>query len=389
MTKKRVDMKKKKPAQANQKKPLRKKKFAVAKKASQKKAVKKVVRKMKKTAAKKTAKKKVVTKSAPKKVGTKAEKKSQPEVSKTPSLSKKVVATKKTAAKTVIKEPERSSDLGLTPMRIYLNQIEHIPLLTAHEELDLSERIQKKKRGWQLARKKMIQSNLRLVINLAKRYANIGLPFSDIVEEGNIGLMRAVDKFNYAKGYRFSTYATWWIKQSIMRALSNQSKMIRIPVHMYESITKWRKTREAFIQRKGKIPTQKEIASMMKVPIDKIREIEGVLSNPGSLNIPLSLDSSNELIDLIEDKAADKPYQASHDDSRFERIKELFEVINDREKKVLIYRFGLGGVDRRTLEEIAQEFSITRERVRQIEEAALKKIREHTKDQNDSLLNYI
>ncbi len=284
---------------------------------------------------------------------------------------------------------ERKSDLGLTPMRIYLNQIENIPLLTPDEEMDLARKIKTKARGWQQARERMIQSNLRLVINIAKRYMNIGLTFSDLVEEGNIGLMRAVDKFNFKKGYRFSTYASWWIKQGMMRALSNQSKLIRIPVHMYESITKWRKCREIFIQRFGKIPTQKDLATQMKVSIDKVKEIESVLTNPGSLNAPLSLDSSFELIDVIEDKEAPQPSETSHEFTLSSRLEQLLGKVNDRERRIIVLRFGLQGEEPRTLEETAREFGITRERVRQIEEAALKKIRSHADEVKEKLDDYL
>lgn len=287
------------------------------------------------------------------------------------------------------RKEERKSDLGLTPMRIYLNQIEHIPLLTPAEEMSLSKKIQTKASGWQRARERMIQSNLRLVINIAKRYMNIGLSFSDLVEEGNIGLMRAVDKFNFKKGYRFSTYASWWIKQGMMRALSNQSKLIRIPVHMYESITKWRKCREIYIQRFGKIPSQKELATQMKVSPDKVKEIESVLSNPGSLNAPLSLDSSFELIDVIEDKDAAQPSDTSQDFALSERLEQLLNKVNERERRILILRFGLQGEEPRTLEETAREFGITRERVRQIEEAALKKIRSHAEEEEEKLDDYL
>jgi RNA polymerase primary sigma factor len=284
---------------------------------------------------------------------------------------------------------ERKSDLGLTPMRIYLNQIEHIPLLTPDDEIELARKIKMKARGWQQARNRMIQSNLRLVINIAKRYMNIGLSFSDLVEEGNIGLMRAVDKFNYKKGYRFSTYASWWIKQGMMRALSNQSKLIRIPVHMYESITKWRKCREIFIQRFGKIPSQKDLAAHMKISLEKLKEIESVLSNPGSLNAPLSLDSSFELIDVIEDKDAAQPSETSHEFTLTARLEQLLNKVNERERRILVLRFGLQGEESCTLEETAREFGITRERVRQIEEAALKKIRSHAEEVKEKLDDYL
>jgi len=236
----------------------------------------------------------------------------------------------------------------------------------------------------------MIRSNLRLVINIAKRYMNIGLPFSDLVEEGNIGLMRAVDKFNYKKGYRFSTYASWWIKQSIMRALSNQGKLIRIPVHMFETMNRWRKVRDYLRQRNGRQPTDKEIAKIMKIKPEKVKEIEQVAVNcPSSLNAPVSIEGDAELMDLIEDDNLTLPHESAHDLFKGERIDELLTYVNERERTILVLRFGLFNHDTHTLEETAQQFGITRERVRQIEEAALKKIRYQLQSQDDKLENYI
>ena len=172
--------------------------------------------------------------------------------------------------------------LDKTPMRIYLQQIEKIPLLTPEEEIDLAKKIATDPAKAREAREKMIRSNLRLVISIAKRYTNIGLPFSDLVEEGNIGLMRAVDKFSYRKGYRFSTYASWWIKQAIMRALSNQGKTIRVPVYMFDTLSKWRKLRDSLVQKLSRIPTAKEIADVMGLPVEKVKELERIASQPGS-----------------------------------------------------------------------------------------------------------
>jgi RNA polymerase primary sigma factor len=398
-------MKKKK--QIKSAKPVSRKKTAASKKkktvlkkkpASEKKGTSK-----KKPLSKQKSVRKAASRSKRKKhVSLKARKNARPKKNTAPkSTPKKNTAVKKSpksAPKTKIQkvkkehlEKERDDRAKeLTPMRIYLNQIEHIPLLTPAEELSLSELIQEKKRTWKEARKKMIRSNLRLVINIAKRYMNIGLPFSDLVEEGNIGLMRAVDKFNYKKGYRFSTYASWWIKQSIMRALSNQGKLIRIPVHMFETMNRWRKVREYLIQKDGKIPSHKEIATIMKIKPEKVKEIEQVAStSPSSLNAPVSLDGEAELIDLIEDDLLKMPHEGAHQISKDERIEELLNFLNDRERKILVMRFGLYHTDTHTLEETAQQFDITRERVRQIEEAALKKIRCQLTLQNDRLENYL
>lgn len=398
---------KKKPVKKASTKKAPRKKIAVAKK--KKVASKKRVASNKKSGAKTTAKAKVKTKTKPKKTSALRPKKKTSAKKRVTKKSKKSTAKKKAPAKKkprsspkkkTPKTPKKKNEKQekgrrdraqeLTPMRIYLNQIEHIPLLTPAEELSLSEMIQERKRTWKEARKKMIRSNLRLVINIAKRYMNIGLPFSDIVEEGNIGLMRAVDKFNYKKGYRFSTYASWWIKQSIMRALSNQGKLIRIPVHMFETMNRWRKVREYLIQKDGKIPSHKEIAKIMKIKPDKVKEIEQIAStSPSSLNAPVSLDGEAELIDLIEDDNLKMPHEGAHQLSKDERIEELLTFVNERERKIIVMRFGLYHTDTNTLEETAQEFGITRERVRQIEEAALKKIRCQLALQNDKLENYL
>lgn len=284
---------------------------------------------------------------------------------------------------------ESDQTLDRTPMRIYLQQIESIPLLTPQQEIELAQKIQSKHKGASQARHQMIRSNLRLVISIAKRYSNMGLSFSDLVEEGNIGLMRAVEKFNPERGYRFSTYASWWIKQAIMRALSNQGKTIRIPVYMYDVISKWRRVRDGLLQKMNRMPTRKEIAKIMKVPVQKVKEIENIAGRPSSLNAPVSLDGTAELIDLIEDDSAHAPDVQIGEALKNERIHKLLENLDERERKILNLRFGLGDAEPHTLEEVAQEFDITRERVRQIEAVALKKIRLQLTNEQDKLENYI
>lgn len=274
-------------------------------------------------------------------------------------------------------------------MSIYLKQIEKIPLLTPQEEVDLAKKMRSKFKGALRARHRMIKSNLRLVISIAKRYTNLGLSFSDLVEEGNIGLMRAVDKFNYKKGYRFSTYASWWIKQAIMRALSNQGKTIRIPVYMFDIVSKWRKVRDALTQKLDRAPTRSEIAKYMKVPAAKIKEIENIANRPSSLNAPLSIDGSAELIDLIQDENYDRPVQDTDEVFKTQRIDKLLDCLDDREKKVIVLRFGLRGAEPHTLEETAKQFGITRERVRQIEAIAIKKIKAQLHIEHDKLENYV
>jgi RNA polymerase primary sigma factor len=274
-------------------------------------------------------------------------------------------------------------------MKIYLNQIENIPLLMPEEEIGLSERIRARGRGAVQARQQMIRSNLRLVISIAKRYANMGLSFSDLVEEGNIGLMRAVEKFNPDRGYRFSTYASWWIKQAIMRSLSNQGKTIRIPVYMYDVISKWRRVRDGLMQRLNRMPTRKEIAKIMNVPVQKIKEIENIAGRPSSLNAPVSLDGTAELIDLIEDDSSHMPDVQIGELLKVERIYKILKQLDERESRILTLRFGLGNEESHTLEEVAQQFGITRERVRQIEASSLKKIRALLAQENDKLENYL
>ncbi len=291
-----------------------------------------------------------------------------------------------------IGEDEEGADestLDKTPMRIYLQQIEKIPLLTPEDEVELAKKINSDSSAAKEARERMIRSNLRLVISIAKRYTNIGLPFSDLVEEGNIGLMRAVDKFNYKKGYRFSTYASWWIKQAIMRALSNQGKTIRVPVYMFDTISKWRKTRDSLVQQLSRIPTPKEISEVMGVSVEKIKEIERITSQPGSLNAPVSLDGAAEMMDLIEDVTMASPVQNIEELFEGQRVDQLLNWVDERERQVLILRFGLKGGESHTLEDTAKQFGVTRERIRQIELAAIKKIRYVLKLKEEKLEDYV
>ena len=286
-------------------------------------------------------------------------------------------------------EGEYENTADRSAMRIYLDQIEHIPLLTPDDEVNLARLVQAGGEEGNKARDRMIRSNLRLVIAIAKRYSNMGLPFSDLVEEGNLGLMRAVEKFDPERGYRFSTYSSWWIKQGMMRSLSNQGKTIRIPVYMYDIIAKWRKVRDGLTQRLGRVPNRKEIADMMEVPVDKIKEIEQIVERPSSLNVPISIEGTAELIDLIEEDSSKGPDAVLAEVLRSERVGVLLKALDEREQKILTLRFGLGEGHSFTLEEVATHFHITRERVRQIESAALKKIRKYLEEQGDTLKNYI
>ena len=305
-----------------------------------------------------------------------------------PALSAEEIRTKKLAR---LSEEEGKDEVTLdkTAMRIYLQQIEKIPLLTPEEEVELAKKVNSNSAASREARERMIRSNLRLVISIAKRYTNIGLPFSDLVEEGNIGLMRAVDKFNYRKGYRFSTYASWWIKQAIMRALSNQGKTIRVPVYMFDTISRWRKVRDSLVQQLSRIPTSKEIAEAMGIPVEKINEIEKIVSQPGSLNAPVSLDGAAEVMDLVQDETMASPVHSVDELFEVQRVDQLLNWVDDRERQVLVLRFGLKGGDPHTLEETAKQFGVTRERIRQIELAAIKKIRYVLKLKEEKLEDYV
>ncbi len=292
-------------------------------------------------------------------------------------------------------EPDAHADdaidqtLDRTTMRIYLDQIEHIPLLTPEEEISLGEKVQAGGARGEEARLRMIRSNLRLVILLAKRYAHMGLAFSDLVEEGNIGLMRAVEKFDPKRGYRFSTYASWWIKQGMMRSLSNQGKTIRIPVYMYGIISKWRRVRDALMQRLSRMPTRREIAKVLEIPTAKVKEIESIVNRPSSLNTPLSLDGTAELIDMLEDGKERNPDSQVGEMLKSDRIRKLLGVLDDREREVLERRFGLVHHDPHTLAEVAQHFNVTRERIRQIEGIVLKKVRAQLVLEGDQFENYL
>lgn len=258
-------------------------------------------------------------------------------------------------------------------LKTYLKEIRTIPLLTAEQEKSLSRRVRK---GDEQARKIMIQSNLRLVINIAKRYMRLGTPFLDLIEEGNLGLMKAVEKFDPRKGFRFSTYAAWWIKQAITRSLSEQGKMIRVPVYMNDMISKWRKTKERLSQKSKRIPSDENIAKKLKLSKEKVTQINFWMgTTTSSLEAPLGEDSEGKVSDLIEDTASSQPDSEIEHLLDKERVENLLEIMNDRERQVLDMRFGLEDKKIHTLAEVAKKLDVSRERVRQIEETALTKIR--------------
>ncbi|MEA3328908.1 MAG: RNA polymerase sigma factor RpoD/SigA [Candidatus Omnitrophota bacterium] len=267
---------------------------------------------------------------------------------------------------------EKSQTADKEPLRIYLEEIDKIPLLTPEEEVDLAK---KTKAGNKSAQRKMIRSNLRLVINIAKRYTHLGLPLSDLIEEGNLGLIKAVKKYNAKKGYRFSTYASWWIKQAITRAVSNKGKMIRVPGYMIDTISKWKKVTASLSQTLGRRPTLKEISKTMKLPLKKIKEIKNIITKPASLSAPVGREGTVQLIDLVQDESVIAPSDGVDEIMRHERIEELLEVLSKREREVITLRFGLRDSDYRTLQQIAKKFKLTRERVRQIEVGAIQKLK--------------
>jgi RNA polymerase primary sigma factor len=264
-------------------------------------------------------------------------------------------------------------------LKIYLKEIRTIPLLNAEEEVALSKRI---KKGDEQARKTMIRANLRLVINIAKRYMHLGIPFMDLIEEGNLGLMKAVDRFNPKKGFRFSTYAAWWIKQGITRSISEQGKIIRVPVYMNDLIAKWRKKKEQLSQKLKRMPTDEEIAKKLKLSKDKIEQINFWMStSTSSLEAPIGEDSEGQVSDLIEDEASISPDAAIEHLLDKERVNSLLEGMTEREREILDLRFGLADKKPRTLAEVAKKLGVSRERIRQIEEAALRKLKKFITEQ--------
>jgi len=268
-------------------------------------------------------------------------------------------------------------------LRTYLKEIKHIPLLTAEDEVRLNRKV---KKGDEQARKQMIRSNLRLVINIAKRYMHLGTPFLDLIEEGNLGLMKAVDKFDARKGYRFSTYAAWWIKQGITRSISEQGRMIRVPVYMSDLIAKWKKKKEQLSQKLKRIPTDEEIAKRIKITKDKTEQINfWMATTTSSLEAPIGGDNEGQVSDLIEDQTSVPPDAKIEHLLDKERISNLLDMMNKREKQILDMRFGLADSRPHTLAEVANKLGVSRERIRQIEEAALRKLRKFVEEQERAL----
>lgn len=272
-------------------------------------------------------------------------------------------------------------------LRTYLKEIRTIPLLTPQQEIELAKRIKKGGRQGELARKQMIRANLRLVINIAKRYFHLGIPLLDLIEEGNLGLMKAVDKFNPKKGFRFSTYAAWWVKQAITRSITEQGKMIRIPVYMSELIAKWKKTKEELSHKLKRIPSDEEIARKMRISQTKMKQISYWMSTQtSSLEAPIGEEGESQVLDLVEDEAAVSPDAEIEHFLDKERVGSLLGMMSEREKQVLDMRFGLTGGKSCTLADVAKKLGVSRERVRQIEEEALSKLRRFVEQQEKAML---
>ena len=278
-----------------------------------------------------------------------------------------------------VEEEELDLDLSIPegvaiddPVRMYLKEIGKVPLLSSEEEIDLAQKIEE---GSQYAKKKLAEANLRLVVSIAKRYVGRGMLFLDLIQEGNLGLIKAVEKFDYRKGYKFSTYATWWIRQAITRAIADQARTIRIPVHMVETINKLIRVQRQLLQELGRDPFPEEISKVMDLPVEKVREIQKIAQEPVSLETPIGEEEDSHLGDFIPDDDAPAPAEAAAFTMLKEQLINVLDTLTPREEKVLRLRFGLDDGRARTLEEVGKEFNVTRERIRQIEAKALRKLR--------------
>ena len=258
------------------------------------------------------------------------------------------------------------------PVRMYLKEIGKVPLLSTEEEIELAKRIEL---GDEAAKKRLAEANLRLVVSIAKRYVGRGMQFLDLIQEGNLGLIKAVEKFDYRKGYKFSTYATWWIRQAITRAIADQARTIRIPVHMVETINRLIRTSRQLLQELGREPLPEEIAEKMEMPVERVREIMKISQDPVSLETPIGEEEDSHLGDFIQDEHVAVPADAAAFTLLHEQLIEVLSTLTDREQKVLRLRFGLDDGRPRTLEEVGKQFNVTRERIRQIEAKALRKLR--------------
>ena len=280
-----------------------------------------------------------------------------------------------------IEEIDLSLPKGISiddPVRMYLKEIGKIPLLKPHEEVELARRMHE---GDELAKQRLVEANLRLVVSIAKRYVGRGMLFLDLIQEGNLGLIKAVEKFDYVKGFKFSTYATWWIRQAITRSIADQARTIRIPVHMVETINKLVRIERQLVQELGREPTNEEISEHMGIEVDKVNEIRKIAQEPVSLETPIGEEDDSHLGDFIEDETAIAPDEAANFSMLKEQLNKVLSTLSEREKKVLELRFGLNDGTPRTLEEVGKEFEVTRERIRQIEAKALRKLKHPSRSQ--------
>ncbi len=265
------------------------------------------------------------------------------------------------------------------PVRMYLKEIGKVPLLTAEEEVELSKLMEEGGEAGKQARQRLAEANLRLVVSIAKRYVGRGMLFLDLIQEGNLGLIKAVEKYDYRKGFKFSTYATWWIRQAITRAIADQARTIRIPVHMVETINRLIRVQRQLLQELGREPSPEEIATAMDIPVEKVREIQKVSQEPVSLETPIGEEEDSHLGDFIQDENVQVPAEAAAYTLLREQLDEVLDTLTERERQVIRLRFGLDDGRARTLEEVGREFHVTRERIRQIEAKALRKLRQPSK----------
>ncbi|MBA2523777.1 MAG: sigma-70 family RNA polymerase sigma factor [Solirubrobacterales bacterium] len=268
--------------------------------------------------------------------------------------------------------PDLAVEPGVDSLRLYLHAIGRVSLLTADGEIELAKRIE---RGDTDAKKKMVEANLRLVVSIAKGYVGRGLSFLDLIQEGSLGLIRAVEKFDYRRGYKFSTYATWWIRQAVTRAIADKSRTIRIPVHINEKLARVRTAERALVQDLGREPVPAEVAAEVGLPLSEVRELMGIGNAPISLESPIGEDGNGSIADLVPDESTEGPFERATDSLQREGLDRALELLSDRERRVIQLRYGLTGADPVTLEQIGRDFGITRERVRQIESNSLRKLK--------------
>ena len=289
-----------------------------------------------------------------------------------PTLDEDVIAEGEDVEKIDFKDTGDISSTTQDPVKMYLKDIGKVPLLSAEEEIELAKRMEA---GDEMAKKKLAESNLRLVVSIAKRYVGRGMLFLDLIQEGNLGLLKAVEKFDYRKGYKFSTYATWWIRQAITRAIADQARTIRIPVHMVETINKVTRVSRDLLQKLGREPLPEEVGEVMGLPKERVQEIMKIAQEPVSLETPIGEEEDSHLGDFIQDESIPTPVEATNQTLLHEQLDEVVSTLTEREQRVIKLRFGWDDGRPRTLEEVGKEFNVTRERIRQIEAKALRKLR--------------